>query len=469
LPDTRDVGDAIPDLSATLFRNGILVEESIVLDDVREVGVATADRLRTRYHEPAIGLTTSAPPSGWARLVLSVDEFGIATWNLSDSATRAESTTEVRELGMSQSFLIRHRAPSTREISADGRDDVRGPIGWVGKKVLDVLAFPLIDPVFGAIGEGYSTAWEKAFRPYRLRTFTPTNYRSSQVETFGDREWDRLTAGRTLLLIHGTFSRAHEAFRDFPDEYVADLHRLYEGRVFAFDHFTISHDPRKNVDWIVQQVPEGLRLKLDILCHSRGGLVARSLTEKQSELSLGSRTISIERVVHVGTPNAGTPLTDAPHMTDLVDAYTNFLVMIPDSPSSLLLDCLLVVVKHLAAETLKGLEGLQSMLPSGRFLREWLNLGTAPARYHALASSYRPTAPGPLSWTTDRLFTRIFRGEASDLVVPTSGVYQQNGCDAFPIPEARRMIFNPEDGVSHFGYFAEKRARDSILHWLSQQ
>jgi hypothetical protein len=53
--------------------------------------------------------------------------------------------------------------------------------------------------------------------------------------------------------------------------------------------------------------------------------------------------------------------------------------------------------------------------------------------------------------------------------VPTSGVYQQNGCAAFPIPEAYRMIFKPKDGVSHFDYFAERRARDSILRWLSEK
>jgi hypothetical protein len=388
LPDMRGGGHADHGLSASLRRNGMLVEESIVLEDLYEVDVATADRLRTRYDEPAIELTTPVPPSGWARLVYSVDELGIAAWNLAESAAGTGPTTDAREWGNSQRFLIRHRVPITRQLSGDAKDKVRGPFGWVGKKVFDVLAFPLVDPVFGAIGERYSEAWERAFRPYGLRTLTPTNHRSGTFESFGDNEWDRFTAGRALLLIHGTFSRAHEAFRDFPEEYVADLHRLYEGRVFAFDHFTISHDPRQNVDWLVERIPEGLRLELDILCHSRGGLVARALTEKQSELSLGSRSISVERVVHVGTPNAGTLLTDALHMADLVDAYMNYSVLIPDSAPSLLLDCLLVVVKHLAAETLKGLEGLQSMLPSGSFLREWLNVGTAPARYRALTSSY---------------------------------------------------------------------------------
>ena len=79
-----------------------------------------------------------------------------------------------------------------------------------------------------------------------------------------------------MLLIHGTFSRAHEGFYDFPREYVAGLHQLYEGRVFAFDHFTLSHDPRQNVDWFLEQIPEAARFDLDVVCHSRGGLVART-------------------------------------------------------------------------------------------------------------------------------------------------------------------------------------------------
>lgn len=120
-------------------------------------------------------------------------------------------------------------------------------------------------------------------------------------------------------MVHGTLSRAHTAFVRLPQELVADLHRRYDGRVFAFDHYTLSEDPRQNVDWFIEQLPESIKLDLDIVCHSRGGLVSRVLTERQSELSLGSRTLNVNRLVFVATPNTGTVLTDAKHLGDLVD------------------------------------------------------------------------------------------------------------------------------------------------------
>ena len=193
-----------------------------------------------------------------------------------------------------------------------------------------------------------------------------------------------------------------------------------------------------------------------------------ALVEKQSEFSLGTRELHVERVVHVATPNAGTPLTDTRHLNDLVDAYTNIFNFLPDSPSSLVLDGLFVVIKQLAANTVEGLRGLQAMLPAGPFLREWLNVGIVPARYRALASNYRPSSPGLLSWASDRIFGRIFQGAESDLVVPTAGVYEKNGAAPFPIAEANRVVFGPEDGVTHVGYFAEQRHREAILRWLSE-
>ena len=47
----------------------------------------------------------------------------------------------------------------------------------------------------------------------------------------------------------------------------------------AFDHFTLSEDPRQNIQWFFEQLPEDITLDLDVVTHSRGGLVARVLTE----------------------------------------------------------------------------------------------------------------------------------------------------------------------------------------------
>ncbi len=60
-------------------------------------------------------------------------------------------------------------------------------------------------------------------------------------------------------MVHGTFSRSHLAFGHLPPSFVEGLHRQYGGRVFAFDHFTLSHDPRENVRRFLAKVPDGPR------------------------------------------------------------------------------------------------------------------------------------------------------------------------------------------------------------------
>ena len=164
--------------------------------------------------------------------------------------------------------------------------------------------------------------WELAKRPYRLRGFEPGTSHLVDVPALDPAALSRLSEGRALLMVYGTLSRAHVGFGALPADFVEELHRHYEGRVFAFDHYTLSEDPLQNAEWLVRALPEGARLDLDVVCHSRGGLVSRVLTERGSEIALGSRAISVGKVAFVATPNAGTALADWQHMGDLVDTYT---------------------------------------------------------------------------------------------------------------------------------------------------
>ena len=63
-------------------------------------------------------------------------------------------------------------------------------------------------------------------------------------------------------------------FGRLPDETVAERHWRYGGRVFAFDYFTLSHSPTENVAELAARMPDDLRLEVDVVSHSRGGLVA---------------------------------------------------------------------------------------------------------------------------------------------------------------------------------------------------
>jgi hypothetical protein len=180
---------------------------------------------------------------------------------------------------------------------------------------------------------------------------------------------------------------------------------------------------------------------------------------------LGSRLLQIRHIVFVATPNAGTVLTDTKYLGDLVDSYTNLLNFFPSNGVIDVLETIITVVKQLAVGAMKGLEGLQSMLPRGPYLTK-LNAGPKLAtHYSALASNFEPKDGGLKDYVKDILLDGIFRTD-NDLVVPTAGVWDYNGSGQFPI--AKHHVFSETDGIQHGGFFSNPLAREKILHWLTE-
>jgi hypothetical protein len=459
-PEMRAAALDAETLEEALGNEGVVTEETLEITDTNEVEIG-GDSMRTAQGEEAIEIEVWEPGEDWGQMVLSTDEGGVTTWAFASPAPPAGPAGAVRGGGGTRTYVLRRHVPPTPAGAV-----TRGVIGSVGKKIIKVLSFKLLDPVFGRIGKRFVAEWETRKRPYRVRTFPPDGYRNAAATLVDRADWPALAArdgGRALLLIHGTFSRAHAAFGGLPRELVEALHRRYQGRVFAFDHPTASEDPRQNVDWLLQEVPEGSRLDLDILCHSRGGLVARVLAEKQEELAFGSRQVRVHDVVFVAAPNGGTVLTNADHMGDFVDAYTNLLNFFPDNGVTEALEWIVTVAKQVATATLDGLEGLQAMRPGGAFL-SGLNIATAnDKRYYAVASDFEPD-DSALSSFKDKVMDRIFGGQENDLVVPTAGVWDHNGGSLFPIAE--KLVLAGPKRIHHSGYFANPEVQRQIAQWL---
>lgn len=150
-------------------------------------------------------------------------------------------------------------------------DAARGLVIAVGKKVLTVLVFPLLEKGAEFVAEKIAERWEATYRPYRLRTFTPDDYTSPDGRDLADPDWTVLGSGRALLFVHGTFSRAHTGFGRLPRAVMAELHERYGGRVFAFDRPTLASSPTDNARWLAKSLPSGLQLDADLITHSRGG------------------------------------------------------------------------------------------------------------------------------------------------------------------------------------------------------
>lgn len=392
---------------------------------------------------PVVELRTDAPPAGVGRVALVIDEAGAVTWQLG------------RTVGAEQVYTI-DAAPTTAPPAETTR--TRGLLSALGRRIVRFLGFKLA-------GHGVAWGiglWESKRRRARPRQVTLADWDSDDSPDLeaGDERWTSLRGGRALLLVHGTFSRTHKAFAGFDPAARAALHQQYGGRIVAFDHATMSETPEENVQKLVAALPnlgEG-GLEVDVVCHSRGGIVTR-------EIARTVPSLRIRRAVFVGCPHGGTPLCNPTHMGTMLDLYTSLMNAFPDNAITAVLDAILAAVKELTIATLAALKGLRSMEPGGPYLTS-LASGAAPHfDAFAVASDFE-NAGGALSgWLADKIMDGVFLNEPNDLVVPTHGAWAHAG-PGFPEIAADRRLVLPSSNVIHTQYFAQSVVADRVLGWL---
>jgi pimeloyl-ACP methyl ester carboxylesterase len=270
-----------------------------------------------------------------------------------------------------------------------------------------------------------------------------------------------------LLFIHGTTAQSNTAFDQLPAATLTELGRRYGGRVFALDHFTISVTPHDNIRWLAEQLTAlggGSPLTLDIVSHSRGGLVARVLAERAADIGLAGR-VTVRNLVMVAAPNAGTALADKAHLSQLMDRVTDLAQFIPDAGVTDVVGLVLSILKQLTVGAFGGLEGIMAMDPAGEYLKAFNTTPGSTATYRAIASNYQPVRGASLARIARNAGTDfVFKKADNDLVVPTDGVFQLDGVAGFPIADP--LVFPAEAGVDHSSYFTRPEVSAKLLEWL---
>ena len=204
------------------------------------------------------------------------------------------------------------------------------------------------------------------------------------------------------------------------------LHAAYGGRVVAFDHHSVSVTPKENAELLAGLVPDGAALEVDLVTHSRGGLVGREIAGDAGDLTVAG-------LVMVASPNAGTVLADREHLSDLLDRITDLAQFVPDNGVTETIGLVLAVLKQLAVGAVGGLDGIMAMNPSEDYL-EKLNARPAPdAVLRAVAADYEPPQGAPLARVArDGATDLVFKAVDNDLVVPTGGCWDVDGRRRLP-------------------------------------
>lgn len=446
------------------FRNAQMSEAATIALDAREIPVGEAAHgLRSLSGDDALELEVPDLGEERGQIVLSLSEDGVLTWHfpVNEDASAIEAPTTRGAGGVKRFRIPRAVTP----VPPAGASEHRGFVGAVGRKLLKVLVYPVTDPILGPISEHFAHQWEEKNRPYKARAFTADSYNQGGVPALSADDWRRLAAGPALLFVHGTFSTSHGCFGALPRSLMAELERRYDGRVIAFDTFTLSEDPDENANRFFAMVPPDISLNVDVVCHSRGGLVTRQLAVRGAQ----SDRLKLRRAVFVGVPNAGTALADAAHMVQMIDRLSSALVLLPSGPITESMEAILTALKVIGHGALKGLPGLAAMQPKGPFLQQ-LNSAAASGEYYAITADFEPNA-GTLrglftQHAANHVVDRIFSNTANDLVVPTAGVYEVQGSSGFPVPPERLLRFDARAGVIHTTYFGAAETANALERWL---
>lgn len=293
---------------------------------------------------------------------------------------------------------------------------------------------------------------------------------------------------RVLLFVHGTFSNSDAilerglALTADGARLLADAERKYD-LVLAYDHPTLSVSPMLNAFDLAAVLRPSPR-QIDIVCHSRGGLVARWFCEAFADPNV------VRRVVFVGSPLAGTSLAAAPRLRSALDLMTNVAEVLRAGadalsahPLFLAASGLLRVIGTVTSLTARTpaldaavalVPGLDAQSRTGnneeiRRLRANTGAGdfaSGQIRYFAIQANFEPRDIG---WNFLRLFSKpmqrlgdlgadlIFSGE-NDLVVDTPSMAEVADGRAVTVAHD----FGTTDRVHHTNYFVQPETPRAI-------
>ena len=311
----------------------------------------------------------------------------------------------------------------------------------------------------------------KGFREL-VRPMDPGNWQAE--DGLPSTDWPRYTAGRSLLMIHGTGRACHKGFGQGSAAGEAGfkaLHSLYGGRVLGLDYRVFSQSPRRNVKTLMDALPASQELEVDILAISRGGLVARQMTEAVGRKGISAiKRLSVRRVVFVGTPNAGTQLASEDKLKELIQDA----LLVPELFAKFVQVWGLELILSVAKLLLNGVVSLATRFPGlscqapGSELLTKLNgpdINPLSAQYYAVQAAL--TADALLKKAAIAAYTKLAFDELeNDLIVPTLGCAAPSGVTgptgSFPVTGPKLLELRVP-GQTHQNYFENASVWDHIM------
>jgi pimeloyl-ACP methyl ester carboxylesterase len=374
----------------------------------------------------------------------------------------------------------------------------------IGQRSADKLDLPTRYPAAGAVDRGIVGIAIKSlnFLGYKVADDLPekaVEIAAERVEQQlagptgiyrigpnGELTPDSIEAGTepVLVFIHGTASSTTNGFKALTgsEEQApawARLQEHYKGRIFGYEHRTLTQFPAENAVEFLESLPDGNIPPLHLVSHSRGGLVgdliahgglketafpvadlkAAGIDEKQipvfnrlNEL-LATRAPRVTRFVRIACPAGGTTLASG-----RLDIYLSLMVTLLGKIPAV--GPILGAVGDLLATAAKlrtdpdALPGLEAQMPDSPFIRILNGSG------HQLDSDLTVISGDSDGWLKN--LANLFYWTANDLVVDTRSMYRG-------AVRAKRSWYRAEGPeVHHCNYFARDETVQKLVDGLTR-
>ncbi|MEM5317163.1 CHAT domain-containing protein [Paraburkholderia sp. JHI869] len=298
---------------------------------------------------------------------------------------------------------------------------------------------------------------------------------------------------KILLLVHDLFGSTKDSFgalatREGGRGFLAVARARYD-LVLGFDHCTLSRDPLQNAEALAGELaaldlaPDAV---FDGVVLGRGGLVARALIERVLPLALPG--LRADKIVFVGSANAGTDLARPENWMRMLDLYTNLtlagahaadLDTTLDSGATLVSAVLVnifALVQEIAAVGIdeSRVPGVAAMRPQSDLVRM---LNDAPISgsmiqapvYHwtgiafdAAQGTARGGTPGFQDLLRSHAADPVF-AQPNDLVVDCASMRTFGSHQAWL---GKHLELSPMDRLYHTIYFTSADLHDRLGEWL---
>ena len=448
--------------------------------NVREMGTVVLQETHPeRAGEKRVSLYVPGGGREDGRLLLYFDEDGGVSFHLPQVERRPLAGVRAGQAATLR-FDVPIRPPQRR---GNAGASTRGVGGMIAKKVFKVIGWKVAGAMAARVGPPLARKWENAHRPLQIldaeNLFTPQPAPMRAPIPAGE---------RSLLFIPGTFSRVASGFKGLSAdaEFMARLRQRYGKRLYGFNHATLAAGVATNAMQFLERLAPG-RHNFDIICHSRGGLVARALRD-MSPAQLKARfaldaargkyeadllnwgknwrvpagvEMRVQRILFAAAPNNGTVLAQPTHLKKYLEILMSADNLLPDF-LDITVDAILSAAKLLLSEVLPHLPGLDDQQPQSSLLPL---LQSAPAPQDAAIQADYAAPPGlhAIMRVEEMGMDFIFGRRPNDLVVPTTGVSQWPGGGFNP---AQLLAYRPQNSVHHSNIFQQASTRQQLLAWL---